>query len=102
MFCLLPVFGRNHDLPLKSLNMVAVAQLVESRIVIPVVVGSSPISHPSYSVKNESAIDKLPKHHLTSAVVLVYPARSQPGQYRNNSQENKTVYRSHHDTKVYF
>ncbi len=28
--------------------MVAVAQLVESRIVIPVVVGSSPISHPTY------------------------------------------------------
>jgi hypothetical protein len=28
--------------------MVAVAQLVESRIVIPVVVGSSPISHPIY------------------------------------------------------
>ena len=28
-------------------SMVAVAQLVESRIVIPVVVGSSPISHPS-------------------------------------------------------
>ena len=27
--------------------LVAVAQLVESRIVIPVVVGSSPISHPS-------------------------------------------------------
>ena len=27
--------------------MVAVAQLVESRIVIPVVVGSSPIIHPS-------------------------------------------------------
>jgi hypothetical protein len=27
--------------------MVTVAQLVESRIVIPVVVGSSPISHPS-------------------------------------------------------
>ena len=26
---------------------VAVAQLVESRIVIPVVVGSSPISHPN-------------------------------------------------------
>jgi hypothetical protein len=26
---------------------VAVAQLVESRIVIPVVVGSSPISHPT-------------------------------------------------------
>lgn len=28
--------------------MVAVAQLVESRIVIPVVVGSSPISPPTY------------------------------------------------------
>ena len=27
-------------------SMVAVAQLVEPRIVIPVVVGSSPISHP--------------------------------------------------------
>ena len=34
--------------PCKSIpkTMVAVAQLVESRIVIPVVVGSSPISHP--------------------------------------------------------
>ena len=32
--------------------MVAVAQLVESRIVIPVVVGSSPISHPKeFAVK---------------------------------------------------
>ena len=30
--------------------MVAVAQLVESRIVIPVVVGSSPISHPTECV----------------------------------------------------
>lgn len=28
------------------MSTVAVAQLVESRIVIPVVVGSSPISHP--------------------------------------------------------
>jgi hypothetical protein len=28
--------------------MVVVAQLVESRIVIPVVVGSSPISHPNF------------------------------------------------------
>gem|GEM_PF-4132726 len=35
--------------PLRGYNFlftVAVAQLVESRIVIPVVVGSSPISHP--------------------------------------------------------
>ncbi|CAM2340967.1 hypothetical protein BVIET440_290020 [Burkholderia vietnamiensis] len=31
----------------KAVSVVAVAQLVESRIVIPVVVGSSPISHPN-------------------------------------------------------
>jgi hypothetical protein len=31
---------------LTAISVVAVAQLVESRIVIPVVVGSSPISHP--------------------------------------------------------
>lgn len=30
--------------------VVAVAQLVESRIVIPVVAGSSPVSHPSFAV----------------------------------------------------
>ena len=30
-------------------SMVTVAQLVEPRIVIPVVVGSSPISHPIFS-----------------------------------------------------
>jgi hypothetical protein len=36
---------------------VAVAQLVESRIVIPVVVGSSPISHPKYS--KESPLFKM-------------------------------------------
>jgi hypothetical protein len=30
----------------RQMSAVAVAQLVESRIVIPVVVGSSPISHP--------------------------------------------------------
>ena len=29
--------------------MVAVAQLVESRIVIPVVAGSSPVSHPKFN-----------------------------------------------------
>ena len=32
------------------ISVVAVAQLVESRIVIPVVVGSSPISHPIISL----------------------------------------------------
>ena len=31
-----------------KVSVVAVAQLVESRIVIPVVVGSSPISHPIF------------------------------------------------------
>ena len=31
----------------ESFSMVTVAQLVEPRIVIPVVVGSSPISHPN-------------------------------------------------------
>ena len=34
--------------------MVAVAQLVEPRIVIPVVVGSSPISHPKIKTKPAS------------------------------------------------
>jgi hypothetical protein len=33
----------------RSTTAVAVAQLVESRIVIPVVVGSNPISHPNFS-----------------------------------------------------
>ncbi len=35
----------------KAIFMVGVAQLVESRIVIPVVVGSSPIVHPNISNK---------------------------------------------------
>ena len=36
----------------QAVPVVAVAQLVESRIVIPVVVGSSPISHPKISLEN--------------------------------------------------
>ncbi len=36
------------------LFMVAVAQLVEPRIVIPVVVGSSPIGHPNLSSSRTS------------------------------------------------
>src|SRR5690606_37353887 len=36
-----------------AVPVVAVAQLVESRIVIPVVVGSSPISHPSKLLMNQ-------------------------------------------------
>src|SRR5471032_1850 len=40
-----PVLGELRE-AIRSTTVVAVAQLVESRIVIPVVVGSSPISHP--------------------------------------------------------
>ena len=38
-----------------TLSTVAVAQLVESRIVIPVVVGSSPISHPKKTLMKSTA-----------------------------------------------
>jgi hypothetical protein len=41
----------------QQVSVVAVAQLVESRIVIPVVVGSSPISHPKRIKKNPSLDD---------------------------------------------
>ena len=41
-------------------TMVTVAQLVESRIVIPVVVGSSPIGHPRIPLLNQ-AITPLPQ-----------------------------------------
>ena len=36
-------------LPPRSIRMVAVAQLVEHRIVVPVVAGSTPVSHPIVS-----------------------------------------------------
>src|SRR3989338_9403589 len=48
--------------------MVAVAQLVESRIVIPVVVGSSPISHPSI----------YPVLYLSSSSIVSMPIRHTP------------------------
>jgi hypothetical protein len=41
------------DLSQNAVPEVAVAQLVESRIVIPVVVGSSPISHPKEFLRNQ-------------------------------------------------
>jgi hypothetical protein len=41
---------------------VAVAQLVESRIVIPVVAGSSPVSHPS-NIKSSQAIPSVGGGH---------------------------------------
>ena len=43
-----------------AVAMVAVAQLVESRIVIPVVVGSSPISHPTKLLANQEFTPLLP------------------------------------------
>ena len=39
--------------------MVDVAQLVESRIVIPVVVGSSPIIHPIYTQAADFFVNRL-------------------------------------------
>jgi hypothetical protein len=49
--------------------MVAVAQLVESRIVIPVVVGSSPISHPKeYVVKTKG-------YKLSLVTLFCFPAK---------------------------
>ena len=48
------------------MSTVAVAQLVESRIVIPVVVGSSPISHPKN--KGSRAINLVAWEFLHGAV----------------------------------
>ncbi len=41
------------------MTMVVVAQLVESRIVIPAVVGSSPIDHPSFHAKDNLLLSAL-------------------------------------------
>lgn len=38
---------------MSKVSTVAVAQLVESRIVIPVVVGSSPIVHPTHALTKQ-------------------------------------------------
>ncbi len=74
--------------------MVAVAQLVESRIVIPVVVGSSPISHPKNSSKRPSFRTgpfafhcKLGAQHnrvklLLASSGLTGPTSQYPHQYR--------------------
>jgi hypothetical protein len=79
--------------------MVAVAQLVESRIVIPVVVGSSPISHPKNKglqrCKPFSRQDQQ-TFHLVSASWLVifillklhkYKENENPGQRTANNQQ---------------
>ena len=52
-----------------GISMVAVAQLVESRIVIPVVAGSSPVSHPIYS-SPRLCFARLQHFHSRSAVVM--------------------------------
>ena len=49
------IFGSS---PKLGSNMVNVAQLVESRIVIPVVAGSSPVVHPIFISINISGIDR--------------------------------------------
>ena len=59
--------------------MVAVAQLVESRIVIPVVVGSSPISHPKFLVFRESGYYYLWDILLERVHFLNSPKRVPPG-----------------------
>jgi hypothetical protein len=48
-----------HSFGYNFASTVAVAQLVESRIVIPVVVGSSPISHPKMlnEIKDLTVLD---------------------------------------------
>ena len=48
-------------------STVAVAQLVESRIVIPVVAGSSPVSHPIRMVRNHNSLGL---HQLSCALNL--------------------------------
>ena len=50
-------------------SAVAVAQLVESRIVIPVVVGSSPISHPRFHEKSRA---QCPAFFMRARFALVW------------------------------
>ena len=56
--------------------MVAVAQLVESRIVIPVVVGSSPIGHPKKSFKIKDL--KIYVHLLSTFLSTFYFGQISP------------------------
>ena len=48
----------NSHIRLNRITVVGVAQLVEPRIVIPVVVGSSPIVHPTFSLILKNKSDK--------------------------------------------
>ena len=51
--------------------MVGVAQLVEPRIVIPVVVGSSPIVHPIFCLRTGNAQRVLPVSALNTAQLML-------------------------------
>jgi hypothetical protein len=63
-------------------SVVAVAQLVESRIVIPVVVGSSPISHPTVFkllfsschafIGSDKPLLQIPKHCILKCVLSAH------------------------------
>ena len=54
--------------------MVSVAQLVEPRIVIPVVVGSSPIVHPIYDMKKSILFGADVQHSLSPAIYADFAA----------------------------
>ena len=59
--------------------MVDVAQLVESRIVIPVVVGSSPIVHPKFQVSGPLAqlVEQLTLNQLVVSSNLTRPTNTE-------------------------
>ena len=56
-----------HACTILSLFMVAIAQLVEHRIVIPAVAGSSPVSHPTFFMV---AIAQLVEHRIVIPAVV--------------------------------
>ena len=60
----------------------AVAQLVESRIVIPVVVGSSPISHPNINADVAQLVEHLFEAQGVASSTLVVGTKQIP-QWRN-------------------
>ena len=67
------------------LAMVAVAQLVESRIVIPVVAGSSPVGHPRnyYEIKS-LRIGKLFLFSALCRICATQQITNQPGMFRHS------------------
>lgn len=67
--------------------MVAVAQLVEPRIVIPVVVGSSPIGHP---IKYGPLAQLVEQLTLNQRVVGSIPTRPIKNQIKINHLQRKT------------